>query len=48
MECERRGGGKHVGYPIVETVAVAEETDEVSDEWVGLGTWGFELRVAMA
>lgn len=42
LESERRGGGEHVGDPIVESVAVAEEADEVADEWVGLGTWGFD------
>ncbi|KAI3828988.1 hypothetical protein L1987_03101 [Smallanthus sonchifolius] len=41
LESDRRGGGEHVCDLIVEAVAVAEESDEVSDEWVGLGTWGF-------
>ncbi|KAJ0483097.1 hypothetical protein HanRHA438_Chr13g0619171 [Helianthus annuus] len=39
LEGERWGGGEHVGDPVVEAVAVAEEADEVADEWVGLGTW---------
>lgn len=34
LEGEGWGGGKHVGRPVVEAVAVAEESDEVSDYWV--------------
>lgn len=48
LECQRRGGTEHVGDPIMEAVAVAEEGDDVSDEWVGLRRWGFDERVVAA
>lgn len=40
LESEWWGCWEHVGDPVVEAVAVAEEADEVADEWVGLGRWG--------
>lgn len=39
LESESWGGGEHVGDPVMEAVAVTEEADDVSDEWVGLGCW---------
>lgn len=41
VDLDGGGGGEHVGDPVVEAVAVAEEGEEVSDEGVGVGTWGF-------
>lgn len=33
---------EHVGDPIMEALAVAKEAKEVSDDGVGLWSWGFD------
>lgn len=34
LESEGRGGGEHVSDPVMETVAVLDKTNEVSNEWI--------------
>lgn len=38
------GGGEHVSNPIMETVAVAEESNDISNHRVRLRTWSFVGR----
>lgn len=41
LDSGRWGSGELLGDPVVEAVAVAEESEEVSDYGMGFWSWGF-------
>lgn len=44
LESKGRSGGEHVSDPVMKTVAVSNESDEVSNEWIRLRRWCFGVR----